>query len=343
VYWGDRYTNDRLEVQLDKDRYAPGETATALIQSPYEKGELYVAVVRHDRLYEQVIPVEGGAPQVSFTVTPAMLPNAAVEAVLIRQGDPLDTVQVNTLENLASVGFAPFNVELGDRYLTPTITPTQPELRPATEQTLNLSLSDSQGQPVEGQLTVMVVDEAVLQLSGHRPPDLVETVYADQPISTRFEDNRADVVLRPLSSPLEKGWGYGGGFSAGGESTRIRKDFQALAFYNGSVLTNDQGEAQVSFTLPDNLTTWRAMVVATDGTLRFGNSDATFITTQPLITAPVLPPFARPGDRLLGGAVCHQHQRPAGATHHPGNRHRWPGIYGYRHRITRIHHPEHPC
>lgn len=301
VYWGDRYTNDRLEVQLDKDRYAPGETATVLIQSPYEKGELYVAVVRHDRLYEQVIPVEGGAPQVSFTVTPAMLPNAAVEAVLIRQGDPLDTVQVNTLENLASVGFAPFNVELGDRYLTPTITPTQPELRPATEQTLTLSLTDSQGQPVQGQLTVMVVDEAVLQLSGHRPPDLVETVYADQPISTRFEDNRADVVLRPLSSPLEKGWGYGGGFSAGGESTRIRKDFQALAFYNGSVLTNDQGDAQVSFTLPDNLTTWRAMVVATDGTLRFGNSDATFITTQPLITAPVLPPFARPGDRLLGG------------------------------------------
>jgi uncharacterized protein YfaS (alpha-2-macroglobulin family) len=301
VYWGDRYTNDRLEVQLDKDRYAPGETATALIQSPYEKGELYVAVVRHDRLYEQVIPVEGGAPQVSFTVTPEMLPNAAVEAVLIRQGDPLDMVEPNLVENLASVGFAPFNVEVGDRYLTPTITPTQPELRPATEQTLDFSLTDTQGQPVQGQLTVMVVDEAVLQLSGHRPPDLVDLVYADQDISTRFEDNRADVVLRPLSSPLEKGWGYGGGFSAGGESTRIRRDFQALAFYNGSVLTDDQGNAQVSFTLPDNLTTWRAMAVATDGNLRFGNSDATFITTQPLITAPVLPQFARPGDRLLGG------------------------------------------
>jgi len=301
VYWGDRYTDNRLEVQLDKDRYAPGETATALIQSPYASGELYIAVVRHDRLYEQVIPVEGGAPQVSFTVTPEMLPNAAVEAVLIRQGAPLDTDLPSDLENLASVGFAPFNVDLGDRYLTPEVTPAQPELRPASEQTLNLSLTDSQGQPVQGQLTVMVVDEAVLQLSGHRPPDLVETVYADQDISTRFADNRSEVVLRPLSSPLEKGWGYGGGFSAGGESTRIRRDFQALAFYEGSVLTDARGEAQVRFTLPDNLTTWRAMVVATDGNLRFGNSDTTFITTQPLITAPVLPQFVRPGDRLQAG------------------------------------------
>ena len=301
VYWGGRYTNNRLEVQLDKDHYSPGETATALIQSPYEAGELYFAVISHDILYQQVVPVTGGAPQVQFTVTPEMLPNAAVEAVLVRQGQPLQSLQPNSLEHLVSIGFAPFKVDLADRYLKATITPAQPELRPKTEQTLTLTLTDPQNQPLRGQFTVIVVDQAVLQLSNHHLPDLVETVYADQSISTRFADNRPDVVLKALTSPLEKGWGYGGGFSAGSESTRIRKDFQALAYYNGSVLTDDQGQAQVSFTLPDNLTTWRAMVVATDGQLRFANSEATFITTQPLITAPVLPQFARPGDRLMAG------------------------------------------
>ncbi|NJN32133.1 MAG: alpha-2-macroglobulin family protein, partial [Synechococcales cyanobacterium RM1_1_8] len=40
---------------------------------------------------------------------------------------------------------------------------------------------------------------------------------------------------------------------------------------------------------------------ATDGNLHFGSGEASFITTQPLITAPVLPQFARPGDRLLAG------------------------------------------
>ncbi|MEO0759390.1 MAG: Ig-like domain-containing protein [Cyanobacteria bacterium J06648_16] len=301
VYWGSRYNNNRLEVQLDKDRYAPGETATALIQSPYATGELYFAVVRHDTLYEQVIPVSGGAPQVQFTVTPEMLPNAAVEAVLVRQGDPLETVEPGQLENLASIGLAPFQVDLADRYLAAEVTPATTDIRPGEEQTLALSLKDNQGAPISGQFTVLVVDEAVRQLSDHRPPDLVETVYANQPISIRFADNRSDVVLRPLSSPLAKGWGYGGGFSAGGESTRIRKDFQPLAYYNGSVLTDEQGQAQVSFTLPDNLTTWQVMVVATDGNLHFGNGEATFVVTQSLITAPILPQFARPGDRLLAG------------------------------------------
>ncbi|ESA35730.1 large extracellular alpha-helical protein [Leptolyngbya sp. Heron Island J] len=301
VYWGSRYNNNRLEVQLDKDSYVPGETATAMIQSPYEAGELYFAVVRQNTLYEEVVAVSGGAPQVQFTVTPDMLPNAAVEVVLVRQGEPLETVEVNNLANLTNIGFAPFQVDLADRYLKPEVSPTEAEIRPATEQTLQLTLKDGQDQPVAGQFTVMVVDEAVLQLSGHRPPDLVETVYAEQAISTRFADNRSDVVLRSLSSPLEKGWGYGGGFSVGGESTRIRKDFQALAYYNGAVLTDDQGQAEVSFNLPDNLTTWRVMVVATDGNLHFGNSDATFVATQPLITAPILPQFARPGDRMMAG------------------------------------------
>ena len=301
VYWGRRYDNNRLEVQLDKERYTPGETATALIQSPYDAGELYFAVVRNNTLYEQVVPVSGGAPQVQFTVTPDMLPNAAVEAVLVRQGDPVETLEPGNLEELVGIGFAPFEVDLADRYLTAEVTPNQTEIPPSTEQTLELTLQDNQGQPVRGQFTVMVVDEAVLQLSGHRPPDLVAKVYAEQAIATRFADSRRDVVLQNLVSPLAKGWGFGGGFSAGGENTRIRQDFQALAYYNGSVITNEQGRAQVDFTVPDNLTTWRVMVVATDGNLRFGNNEATFITTQPLITAPVLPQFARQGDRLMAG------------------------------------------
>ncbi|MFN6156433.1 MAG: alpha-2-macroglobulin family protein, partial [Dolichospermum sp.] len=78
-------------------------------------------------------------------------------------------------------------------------------------------------------------------------------------------------------------------------------DFQALAYYNGSVISDENGKAKITFKLPDNLTTWRIMVVATDGNLRFGNGDATFITTKPLITNAILPQFARTGDRIFAG------------------------------------------
>ncbi|MDZ8029168.1 MAG: alpha-2-macroglobulin [Nostoc sp. DedQUE11] len=300
VFWGLR-EKDVLEVKLDKKEFQPGETATALIQSPYPDAELYFAVIKDKPLYQQIIKVQGGAPQIQFQVTPEMLPNAAVEAVLVRQGKPINQVEAGSLDNLVKIGFTPFKVNLEDKYLKLQVKPLQASLEPGTEETVQLELKDNQGNPTQGQFTVMVVNEAVLQLSGYRPPNLVDTVYAEQPISTRFSDNRPDVILQPQDAAKPKGWGYGGGLSSGAANTRTRTDFQALAYYNGSVLTDASGNAQITFKLPDDLTTWRVMAVATDGNLRFGNGDATFISTKPLLTNAILPQFARPGDRILAG------------------------------------------
>lgn len=303
TYWGDRYTNNRLNVRLDKDNYQPGETATALIESPYEAGELYFAVIRDGILHEETLPVSGSAPRVQFEVTPEMLPNAAVEAVLVRQGEPLSEIEeAGSLDKLVKVGFAPFQVDLSDRYLTVDVGVAREALAPGRQQTIELQLKDNRGTPTQGQITLMVVNEAILQLSGYRPPDLVELVYANQPISTRFSDNRPDVTLEELSSPITKGWGYGGGRSAGSAGTELRTDFRPLAYFNGSLATDAEGRARASFELPDDLTTWRVMAVATDGELHFGNNpDQTFLTTKPLLANPLLPQFVRPGDRFLGG------------------------------------------
>ncbi|MGB8700970.1 MAG: MG2 domain-containing protein [Thermosynechococcaceae cyanobacterium] len=306
VFWGDRYRNERIEVKLDKASYKPGETATALIQSPYPEAELYFAVLRHKVLYQITQTVQGSTPKIQFQVTPEMLPNAAIEAVVVRKGKPLAQTQPGSLKNLVGIGFAPFKTNVDSQRLQVQVTPTggtEPGrfLLPGANQTLNLTLQDGQNRPVKGQLAIMAVNEAVLQLSGYRIPNLVDMVYAEQPISTRFADNRADVILAPLASPLDKGWGYGGGFSAGAASTRIRTDFKPLAYYNGSVLTDAEGKAQVTFPLPDDLTTWRVMVAAADDQLRFGNGETTFMTSKPLISNPILPQFARPGDRFEAG------------------------------------------
>ncbi|MGB3405257.1 MAG: Ig-like domain-containing protein [Microcoleaceae cyanobacterium] len=301
VSWGSQDENI-LEIKLDKDKYQPGETATALIQSPFESGELYFAVIRDKPLYEIQKTVTGGAPQIQFTVTPEMLPNAAVEAVLVRQGTPLSEVEPGSIDQLTKIGFVPFETDLSNQSLQVDIQPTQTELKPGAEQTLELELKDVNNQPIRGQLTVMVVNDAILQLTDYRPPNVLETVYAPQPISTRFSDNRPDVIVAQVAmAESAKGWGYGGGLSSSIASPRLRKDFQPLAYYNGSVITDNQGLATIKFNLPDDLTTWRVMVLAMDDNLRFGSTEATFITTQPLLSNPVLPQFARPGDKILGG------------------------------------------
>ncbi|MEB3274795.1 MAG: alpha-2-macroglobulin family protein [Prochlorothrix sp.] len=314
VFWGNR-DNQQLQITLDRDSYAVGDTATALIQSPYEAGELYVSVVRDRPLWQQVIPVQGSAPQIQFEVTPEMLPNAALEAVIVRQGQGLQGSDADQLENLVRIGLEPFEVDRSDQYLQVAVTPRQDILQPGSQQTLDIALTDGQGQPQAGQVTLMVVNEAVLQLTGYRPPDLVETVYGDQPIATRFNDNRFDVVLEAPASPLEKGWGFGGGLVEGSGDTRPRTEFKPLAYFNPGLETDAEGKASVSFDLPDDLTTWRVLAVAVApesedtptaamAPWRFGNGEATFIAQLPVMVNPLLPQFVRSGDELaLGVAV----------------------------------------
>ncbi|MDE5092983.1 MAG: MG2 domain-containing protein, partial [Trichodesmium sp. St11_bin5] len=177
VYWGSQ-KEERLKIKFDQDTYQVGETATALIQSPYPEGELYFAVVRDKPLYEKIVKVKSGAPEIQFQVTENMLPNAAVEAVLVPQGQPLPDVEPGCVENLMKVGFTPLKIDLTDKYLKVEVTPQSLELQPGAMENVELALKNNQGQPIKGQLTVMVVNEAVLQLSGYRPPNLVETVYA---------------------------------------------------------------------------------------------------------------------------------------------------------------------
>ncbi|MDQ6930872.1 MAG: MG2 domain-containing protein [Candidatus Eremiobacteraeota bacterium] len=295
----------QVKITLDKATYKPGDLATALIQSPYPQADLYFSVVREKTLYHKLASVLGGAPRVTFRVTPDMLPNAAVQAVLVRRGKPLSKLAAGSLDSLVRIGFAAFSTNIDAKYLKLSIAPARSKVAPGQSQTVNFLLKTANGTPQRGELAVMVVNDSILQLTGYRLPDLVKTVYADQPISTRVSDSRPSVVLSPLSSPLGKGFGYGGGFMEGSGGTRVRRNFQQLAYDNGAVQTDASGKASVSFTLPDDLTTWRIMAVAVTAgdDFRFATNDATFVSTKPLIANPLLPQFARTGDNIEGGVA----------------------------------------
>ena len=294
----------QLKISLDKTTYHTGDTATALLQSPYPQADVYFSVVRQNVLYKSIEHVSGGAPRIHFRITPDMLPNAAVQAVLVRRGKPLQQLAAGSLDSLVRIGFASFTTNVDRKHLKVTIHPQNATTTPGGSQRLSLSIRDIAGKAMRGEFAVMVVNDAILQLTGYRLPDLVQTVYAEQPISTRLSDNRPSVVLTPLASPIAKGFGFGGGFMQGAGSTRVRRNFQQLAFYNGALKTDGNGNAQVSFTLPDDITTWRVMAIAVGGQgqdFRFGVNDATFISRKPVMANPLLPQFARTGDKLQGG------------------------------------------
>ncbi|HKU81740.1 MAG TPA: Ig-like domain-containing protein, partial [Candidatus Tumulicola sp.] len=296
-----------VTVKLDKKSYAVGDTATALVASPFDRSDVYVTVVRGDALYRTTLHDVHGAARVSFRVTEAMLPNAAVQAVVVRRGASLATLKPGSLDTLARTGMTAFDVDTAGRYLKLGIAPHAATVAPGAQQRVEFTLDTKNGTPAQGEIVAMVVNDAILQLSGYRPPDLVATVFADQPISALLGDSRDGVVLKTQMPPVEKGFGYGGGYLAGAASTRVRKQFLPLAYY-GVLKTGANGRAGVSFKLPDDLTTWRVMAVAIgQDDAHFAGADATFVSSLPLMLNPLLPQFARTGDTFdLGASLSNQ-------------------------------------
>ena len=300
VDWGDQNPS-AVAVTLDKKSYRVGDVATALVASPFARSDVYFMVIRHDVLWHTLVHAIDNGPKVSFKVTSAMLPNAAVEAVVVRRGAPLSSLKPGALKGISRVGLTALNVNLAAQYLKVNVAPAHARLQPDANQNIGIAVRDANGRGVPGEAVVMVVNDAILQLTGYRPPDLVQTVFASQPISTDFGDSRQHVILQTQTPAVEKGWGYGGGFLAGAGSTRVRTNFAPLAYYH-VIRTDANGHANAAFTLPDDLTTWRAMVVVIGRDDRhFGSGQATFVATKPLLTNPLLPQFARPGDRIDGG------------------------------------------
>ncbi|HEV7179480.1 MAG TPA: alpha-2-macroglobulin family protein, partial [Candidatus Baltobacteraceae bacterium] len=339
-----------VRITLDKKKYRVGDLATALVGSPFDHSDVYLSVIRNGVIYKTVLHDTAGAPHVSFRVTPDMVPNAALEAVVVRRGPKLASVKPGSLDSLSRVGIAGFDIDMSDRYLRVGIVPQKTRLAPGATQQLQFTLRDTRGRGLRGKIVAMAVNEAVLQLSGYRLPDLVQTIFADQPISTRFADNRENVTLRTAQAPVEKGFGFGGGFLEGAAGTRVRTNFLPLAYY-GAITTDASGNASASFAVPDDLTTWRVMAVAiAQDDAHFGTADATFVSTLPLMANPLLPQFARPGDEMDVGASVMNQTGAAGALDVRGTlagalrfanglavqqtRTQAPGIAAYRFPVT---------
>jgi hypothetical protein len=71
------------------------------------------------------------------------------------------------------------------------------------------------------------------------------------------------------------------------------------------VVTDDNGEATLTFRLPDNLTQWRALVRAITADTRVGQATTGVVVSKDIIVRPALPRFLIQGDAITLTAVVH--------------------------------------
>ncbi len=82
------------------------------------------------------------------------------------------------------------------------------------------------------------------------------------------------------------------------QEVQIRKNFNETAFFYPDLRTNENGDIEFSFTIPEALTKWKFQALAHTKDLAFGYSSKEIITQKELMVQPNPPRFLREGDKM---------------------------------------------
>ncbi|MBN2409556.1 MAG: hypothetical protein JXE07_07435 [Candidatus Aminicenantes bacterium] len=317
VPW-ERRDDDSIELIADAENYRPGQKARILVKSPYEKAKALVTIEREFVLDSRVLDIESTSSQIEVPIGSEHIPNIFVSVLLVqgRTSGPSAEGSRDLGEPSFKIGYVNLRVDPAEKRLTVEILEERKEYKPKESVSLKFKVRDNAGAGCPASLAVAVVDVGVLNLIGYQTPDPFSEFYGERPLSVRTSETRIHVVGQRDYG--EKGEDTGGGgegqaavLKGGLAEVVLRGDFRTTAYWNPSLSSDESGEAEVTFRLPDNLTTFRIMAVAQTKDSRFGGGETTFRVSKRLLLQAALPRFARVGDAFEGGVLVHnssQHQ-----------------------------------
>ncbi|HUN07465.1 MAG TPA: Ig-like domain-containing protein [Aggregatilineales bacterium] len=300
VAWRQQNSN-RIDLIADKRDYAVGDTAEILIASPFQgTTEALVTVERGGVLQAEHLTLEANSTVYRLPITEDMAPNVYVSILLIKGVDDTNPVAAFRM------GMANLNVDPARKELNISITPDTDEAGPGDTVTYTVQTTDYAGNPVQAEVGVGLTDLASLSLADPNSGPILTNFYGQQGLGIRTSTALTINVDQITQQVLDTIKGGGGG---GGELGifDIRQEFVDTAYWNGALVTDANGVATFTVTLPDNLTTWRldarAVTAGADGNLLVGQDTFDLLSTKPLLIRPVTPRFLVVGDQLTLAAV----------------------------------------
>ena len=317
--------NDTIELIADRDSYEVGDIAEVLVPAPFAGATALVTIERGRVLSTEVRRFETNSEILRIPIEDGHIPNVYVGVVLYRPptgDDPYPRYHV---------GYVELSISTAPRRLDVSIEPDRDQAVPGETVTYEVEVTDSEGQGVVADLSVAVVDQAVLSLLNESTRDGMNVFWYERALGVRTASSLSVSIDRRNEAFLEAREGdEGAGNSAAEQKSptadrgavnemasdaaeaapaqaltggrepapAVRSNFQNTALWIGQLTTNADGQASFELKLPDNATTWRAQARAATAATQVGEGESELLVTQPLLVRPALPRFLRVGDKV---------------------------------------------
>ncbi|MBW1808606.1 MAG: Ig-like domain-containing protein [Deltaproteobacteria bacterium] len=319
----------KVELMPSKQEYQPGDTAKIVIRAPFASGLVLFTQDRNGLIDYQLLKLEKNMAIVKVPILEKHIPNLEISATAIaarprgKKGKRPKAAWAN--------GSIRLKISTDRKKLNVVARPASCTARPGQKVPVDIQVTDYQGRPIQAQLGIVAVDEAVLSMTGFKTPDPLPTFYFFRAPGVALAETLKRLMpeMKKLTPEMQKDMQAPGmmksraakrGKSMEAEEVAmpavaddVGEDDQAgevavrkffLTTPLAQLVTSDaQGKARLKLQLPDNLTTFRLMVVAVDLQDRFGSSEARVTSQKPLLARPALPRFANYGDAFDAAVI----------------------------------------
>ncbi len=293
-----------VQVIANKREYAAGDTAKVLVLTNKPGGTALVTL-EGSRIYEaKTVRLKGKSSVVRFKIAQEYRPNFYIAVSYLRNKQ----VMRNETEAM---------VTMKSEALSVKIEPSRKRYKPGQKASYTLKVTDSKGKPVSAQLSMGVVDEAIYAIQPESTTSILNYFYERRDNEVETYDSIPQIYL---SDPDKAGAPR----KDQEVKIRVRKRFLDTAYWNPAIVTDANGEARVSFELPDNLTTWRATVRGVTENTMCGQAINTVLCRQDMLVRLEMPRFLVQRDQATVSAVVHNY---TGKDQRVSVRLRAPGLH----------------
>ncbi len=293
---------NRIELSPDSETYQPGQIAQIFFPNPFSGGAKALITTERGQIMDtQILDISGAGYTLDILLGENAAPNIYISVVLLGYNENGDPDYRQGVINLPVTPISQIlNVEL-------TLNPQNTV--PGDRVSAALKITDHEGNPVQGEFSIAVVDKAVLALKDPNSPTIEEALYGQQPLAvqTSFSLLTYATQLSLISMDLGRGGGGGDMFAA----PQLREDFPDTAFWQAEVITGADGTALLEIPTPDSLTTWVVDVRGLTKSHQVGQAIAEIITSKDLMIRPVTPRFLVDGDKVEMAAIVHNNTENA--------------------------------
>ncbi|MBA3548069.1 MAG: hypothetical protein H0T76_16430, partial [Nannocystis sp.] len=188
----------RVDLVPDKRSYEPGEKATILLRSPFDRARGLAIIEREGIVEYRELVVEGGAATLDIPLTEDMIPGVEVAVLLVRgrievpgapPGQDLGRPAVATGKVSLALATTAKKIDL-------TLKPDRSQIAPKETLKLEIQARGPDGRGQKAAVAVMVVDEGVLSLLAYKTPDPLSFFHHSRSPGVSLFDLRQYLLAR---------------------------------------------------------------------------------------------------------------------------------------------------